>query len=275
MGRTKRVAASLALAALVVLVPATAVAEAPPLTGTINAVDTAWRNPANGQSKVVIAPGGTVGFSYPSGASSHNVVFTGPAPTSCEQTAGTNSGAVPPLPANPAGPGWAGNCKFDAEATYTFVCGLHGFMEGSVVVSATIPEEPPPGGGGGGTGGGGGGGAAGTSGPAASKLVVAGVQRGGAVRGSVVVAGPGSRLGVELLARRSALGGTGAKLVSVGRISKAVGAGKRTFAVALSGAAKRAVGEAGRLAVTVKVKVRPASGGVFAATKAVVVKPGR
>lgn len=279
MGRNRRrLLSSLALAAFAVLAPAAAVAEAPPLSGAINAVDASWRNPATNQSKVVIAPGGTVDFAYPSGGTVHNVVFTGPAPTSCEQTAGVNSGAVPPLPASPAGPGWAGKCKFDAEATYAFVCGFHAGMKGSVVVSATIPAEPPEGGGGGGGGGGaggGGGGPADTGGPAASKLVLAGSQRGTAVRGSVVVSGGGSRLTVDLLARRSALGGTGAKPVSAGHLSKAVGAGKRSFSVALSGAARRAIAEAGRLTVTVRVKVKPASGAAFVATKAVVVKPAR
>jgi plastocyanin len=269
MGRTKsRFAWVAGIAVVAVLVPAVAVAEAPPSTGTINAVDIAWENPATGQSKVVIAPGGTVNFSYPSGGTIHNVVFNGASPTSCTQTAGPNSGPAPPLPATPSGPGWAGTCNFDAEGTFAFVCGFHAGMNGSVVVSSTIPAEPPSGGGGGS-----GGGAADTGGPAASKLVVAAVQRGGAVRGSVVVAGAGSRLGVDLLARRSALGGSGAKLVSVGRISKAVGAGKRVFSVALSGAAKRTVADAGRFAVTVKVKVTPARGAAFAATKAVVVKP--
>ncbi|MDX6624379.1 MAG: hypothetical protein QOE75_2311 [Solirubrobacterales bacterium] len=249
------------------LAPAVAVAEAPPQTGTIKAVDIAWENPATGQGKVTIAPGGTVDFSYPSGGTIHNVVFDGASPSSCTQTAGPSSGAVPPLPATPTGPGWAGSCKFDAEGTFAFVCGFHAGMNGSVVVSSTIPAEPPSGGGGSG------GGAADTGGPAASKLVVAAVQRGGAVRGSVIVAGAGSRLGVDLLARRSALGGSGAKLVSVGRVSKAVGAGKRAFSVGLSGAAKRAVAEAGKLAVTVKVKVKPASGAAFLATRSVLVKP--
>lgn len=247
-----------------VLVPAVAVAEAPPSTGTINAVDTAWENPATGQNKVVIAPGGTVDFAYPSGGSIHNVVFNGASPTRCTQTAGPSSGPVPPLPATPSGPGWAGTCEFNAEGTFAFVCGFHAGMSGSVVVSSTIPAEPPSGGGGG---------PADTGGPAASKLVVAAVQRGALVRGSVIVAGAGSRLRVDLLARRSALGGSGARLASVGRVSKAIGAGKRTFSVGLSGAAKRAIAEAGRLAVTVKVKVTPASGGAFTVTKAVVVKP--
>ena len=278
VGRMRQRVGLLALTvAGLVLVPPAALAEAPPLTGTINAVDTAWKDPATGKSSVVIAPGGTVDFSYPSGGTSHNVVFSGAAPTSCTQTAGANSGAVPPLPATPTSAGWAGNCKFDAEGTYAFVCGLHSFMKGSVVVSATLP--PPddgtgPGSGGGGGGGGAGGGAGTGQAAAASKLVVARVQRGGAVRGSVVVAGGGSRLTVELLARRAALGGGGKGLVGVGRLSKAVGAGKRGFAVNLSGAAKRAVGDAERLALTVRVRVRPADGAAFAATRAVVVKAG-
>ncbi len=257
------------------LLPAVAVAEAPPSTGAFNAVDIAWQNPVTGENQVVIAPGGTVTFSYPSGATIHNVVFTAGNPASCTQTSGNNSGAVPPLPANPTGPGWSGSCKFDAEGTFSFVCGFHATMRGSVVVSATVPGEQPPGGGGsGGSGGSGGGSGGGSSGgPAGSKLTVAAVQHGGVVRGSVVVAGAGSRLSVDLLARRSALGGAGTKLVSAGRLSKAVGAGKRAFSVALSGAAKRAVADAGRIAVTVKLKVRPASGAAFTATKSVVVKP--
>lgn len=269
MGRAKRRRAWVAgIAVVAVLAPAVAVAEAPPLTGTINAVDIAWENPATGQGKVTIAPGGTVDFSYPSGGTIHNVAFSGASPTSCTQTAGPSSGAVPPLPATPSGPGWAGSCKFDAEGTFAFVCGFHAGMNGSVVVSSTIPAEPPSGGGGGS-----GGGAADTGGPAAGKLVVAAVQRGGAVRGSVIVAGAGSRLRVDLMARRSALGGSGAKLVSVGRASKAVGAGKRAFSVGLSGAAKRAVASAARLAVTVKVKVKPPSGAAFLATRSVLAKP--
>ncbi len=208
-------------------------------------------------------------FSYPSGFSTHNVVFTGAAPASCTQTAGADSGAVPPLPATPTGQGWAGNCTFAAEGTFAFVCGFHATMRGSVVVSSTLPPADGEGGAGGG------GGAAGPTGPgpAASKLTVARVQRGAAVRGSVLVAAAGSRLTVDLLARRSALGGAGGKLVAVGRLSKTVGEGKRTFRVRLSGAGKRATGAAGRLALTVKVKVTPASGTPFQATKAVVVKP--
>jgi plastocyanin len=263
--------------AAVALVPAAAIAEAPPLIGAIKAVDFDWTNPAGGGNEVVIAPGGTVEFSYPSGGNAHNVVFEGAAPTSCTQTAGPGSGGVPPLPGVPTAAGWAGDCKFDVEGTFEFVCGLHSFMHGSVVVSATVPPPKPPGGGGGGGGAGGGGGsggggAAGT-GPAASKLVLSGVQRGGVVRGSVLVGDAGSRLLVELSARRAALGGKGAGLVGVGRLAKAVGAGKRTFAVNLSGAAKRAIAADGRLAVTVKVKVTPAAGAAFKATRPVTVKP--
>lgn len=263
----------LGLVVLLALAPGAATAEAPPASATIDAVDFSWQDTTTGKSSTVIAPGGTVVFAYPSGAAAHNAVFTGAAPTSCTQTAGADSGAVPPLPATPTGPGWAGSCTFATEGTYAFVCGLHGFMKGSVVVAATLPS-PGEGGGSGGGGGGGAGGGAGTSpAAAASGLVVARIQRGTAVRGSVFVAAGGSRLVVDVLARRSALGGDGAKLVGAARrLSKPVGAGKRTFTINLAGGAKRAIADAGRLPVTVKVKVVPASGAAFQATRAVVVR---
>ena len=49
-----------------------------------------------------VAPGGTVTFSYPTGANHHNADFAGgPQPTSCTQSTGADSGAVPPLPHQP------------------------------------------------------------------------------------------------------------------------------------------------------------------------------
>ncbi len=277
----RRACLLLGVAAVLVLAPASAVAEAPPLSGTINAVDLAFVNPATGQNKVVIAPGGTVDFAYPSGGTTHNVAFTGAAPSACTQTAGTDSGAVPPLPAVPTAAGWAGNCRFDAEGTFGFVCQLHGSMHGSVVVSATVPpaETGGSGGSGGGSGGGaqgGGGGAggagAGSDGPAAGQLRVVRSQTGMVVRGSVLVARAGSRLRVELLARRSALGGRGAKQVGVGHAAKAVGPGRRSFAVKLTATAAAAIAGGGSLPLTVSVTVDPASGPTFSATRPVTLR---
>ena len=77
------------------------------------------------------------------GRNSHNVDFTGPAPTSCVQTAGTVGGAVPPLPTNPSPMGWAGNCRFDTPGTYEFVCQAHPQMVGQVVVAAATSTPTP------------------------------------------------------------------------------------------------------------------------------------
>ena len=98
-------------------------------------------------TKVTVAPGSTVDFSFPTGSSVHNVHFgdsgtgLGPQPTSCTQTAGPNLAAVPPLPAYTLPQGWAGNCTFNTAGTYTFYCEAHPFMTGTVVVQAA--DQPP------------------------------------------------------------------------------------------------------------------------------------
>jgi hypothetical protein len=74
------------------------------------------REPRDGESLVTINAGETVTFSYPEGASSHNVDFLTIAPTTWAQTAGAVAGAVPPLPAFPSPPGWAGVCRFDTRS---------------------------------------------------------------------------------------------------------------------------------------------------------------
>ena len=63
-----------------------------------------------------IAKGGSVSFSYPSGMSSHNVVFDTAQPTSCTDMPATASRRSP----------WSGSCTFDAYGTYAFHCELHG-----------------------------------------------------------------------------------------------------------------------------------------------------
>ena len=54
-----------------------------PTTASITAKDPYSFDNGSGSSTVSIAAGGTVTFSYPSGASAHNVVFDTAQPTSC------------------------------------------------------------------------------------------------------------------------------------------------------------------------------------------------
>ena len=129
---------TLAVAALSAAVPATARGQA----ATVQAYDFGFRDAATGSATVTVAPGAEVAFAYPDGGSAHNVIFDAVAPTSCTQTAGANSGAVPPLPAIPTAEGWTGTCRFDTPGTYDFHCGLHDFMTGRVQAGGPPPPVP-------------------------------------------------------------------------------------------------------------------------------------
>ncbi len=101
----------------------------------ISASDTSgFENSETDGNTATIAAGGSVTFTYPRGVTFHNVVFGGPQPTTCTQTAGPNEGAVPPLPRVPAEEGWAGVCRFDTPGTYTFFCSAHAFDGGTIFV---------------------------------------------------------------------------------------------------------------------------------------------
>jgi plastocyanin len=91
---------------------------------------------------VEIAPGGTVSFAYPTGATQHNVVFDA-APSSCVQSTGAVILPAPPLPQVALPPGWSGECTFNAAGTYTFVCGVHPAMTGTVIVGTPTPTPTP------------------------------------------------------------------------------------------------------------------------------------
>lgn len=237
----------------------------------IVASDFAFKTGAGATANVTVAPGSTVSFAYPSGDEMHNVVFTGPQPSSCRQLQPPSTLSSAPLPATPSGPGWQGDCTFAAEGTYAFVCGKHGAMTGSVQVTsgggvtpppppAAAPPPPPP---------------AGSLAAAASGLRVAAAQRGSAIRGSVRVTRAGSRLLARAFARRRALsGGRSTRLVEVGRqLRGSVGAGRVTFSVRLGPSARRALRRDGRLAITLRLRVTPQAGASFAATRAVVLRP--
>jgi plastocyanin len=108
--------------------------------------------------------------------------------------------------------------------------------------------------------------------PAASSPKLAGSQRGSAVRGTIAITRSGSRLQVDLLVKRSALGTGRSGQVRVGRSSKTAHAGKASFTVALNAAAKKALRKKGRLKLSVKVTVTPKSGAIYRVTRSVTVK---
>jgi plastocyanin len=104
--------------------------------------DAASSDPAD--NSVSVNKGATVDFSYPAGASAHNVVFT-TAPTSCVQKTGVAIYPAPPLPAYSLPAGWSGECTFDTPGVYSFVCQAHPTeMTGSVVVKNEDGTEPTP-----------------------------------------------------------------------------------------------------------------------------------
>jgi plastocyanin len=129
------------LGAAVAVLPGLASGSAPS-TASFTASDFAWNVSGSSSEKTVtIAIGGTVQFSYPSGGSVHNADFgTSSSPSSCTQTAGTNSGPVPPLPHVPTSLGWSGSCTFNVAGTYAFHCDAHSFMTGTITV--VNPGEP-------------------------------------------------------------------------------------------------------------------------------------
>jgi len=73
---------------------------------------------------VLVAPGSVVRFSYPSGASLHNVRFTAKQPATCQITTGP-SALMSPIPQQPSLPGWAGERSFTAGGSYPYVCDRH------------------------------------------------------------------------------------------------------------------------------------------------------
>ena len=126
------------LGAAVGTLPGIATGNSAPNTASFTAVDFGWDANGGTGNTATIAQGGTVTISYPSGSSAHNADFgSGSPPTSCTQTAGTNSGSVPPLPHAPGSPGWSGTCKFDTPGTYTFHCDLHAFMTATLTVEGS------------------------------------------------------------------------------------------------------------------------------------------
>lgn len=123
----------------------------PPPVATFLASDNAFTLTPGSGNQVTIYKGQRVAFAYSPGAgvNPHHLTFgTGPQPAGCVQTAGSGSGAVPPLPASPQGSGWAGNCTFTNPVVYRFYCSLHGApasgMGGFINVIETLEDDETP-----------------------------------------------------------------------------------------------------------------------------------
>lgn len=120
-----------------VVVPAPALADAPPLTAGFTAVDVTsanhqWYVTGTTSNTATIATGGTVTFGYPTGTSIHDAAFTAAAkPTSCTPALGPTFAT----PAAPARAPWATSCRFDTPGTYAFVCQVHSAMRGTIIVA--------------------------------------------------------------------------------------------------------------------------------------------
>jgi plastocyanin len=269
MRRVYLVLVSAAACAGVLLVGSAAQSQTP--TGIV-ATDNEFKT-FNGEDPALTLPagGGTVIFQQ-TGVNKHNVVFKAAQPASCEQTGGTPSGPVPPLPNQPSNAAWIGTCTFTAPGTYTFYCAFHGeAMNGSVTVpggttppppppvSPPPPPPPPP---------------PAPTGAAASGLRVTTPQRSFTLRGSVQVRSAGSRLLARAFAKRRSLsGGRSNLLVQVGRQQRSsVGATRVSFGVPLSALARRALRRNGRLAITFRLTVTPPSGAAYTATRAVILR---
>jgi plastocyanin len=227
----------------VAIVVASAGADAP-TSASITAKDPYNFDNGSGGNSVTIATDGTVNFSYPTGASSHSVVFSTAQPTSC-----TN------MPSSPSPPGWSGSCTFDSYGTYSFHCGLHSFMTGTVEVPD--PNAPSPGGG-----------------ELASPVVkVANRQRGVVVRGSVTTPAGPSDIAVTALVAKSALSASRVRRVRVGSVSKrSTGSGKTSFGLRINRAARRALHRRHRLAVSLRIVITPDAGTAVRKTMPVVLR---
>ena len=218
-----------------------AVADDPTIEPTETTSGYAWK-----PSAVTVPSGGTVAFANPSAIVPHGLAWTG----------GPQQPGCSGVPVGSSGTEWSGSCTFSQAGTYTFVCTVHPEeMKGAITVAsgetgpAPAPGSPAP--------------PASAGSPVIEGLRLARNQRGGAVRGSIVVssAAVGGGLSIELEAKRTALGGRGKGSVPVGALIRSVGrAGRHRFAVRLKPSALRALRTRGHLATTVRIAVAPPDG---------------
>jgi plastocyanin len=231
-------------------------------------------------SSATVAEGGAVTLRNPT-AVAHGVHWVyGPATPAC-------SGVPVGTTASDSGKEWNGTCTFTQAGTYTFYCTVHGpEMTGTITVDANgtvsappAPSTPaPPAGSSSGPASGGEGGSAAPLGSpllgsAAAALKLSSSQHGQSVRGSVGVsrAGANGLLEVDVFAKGASLAGAGhARLVRVGRLVRAsIRPGTVPFSVPLSASARSALKRSRRLALTVKIVLRPTGAGAVTVMRSV------
>jgi plastocyanin len=222
-------------------------------------------------STATVGLGGTVLFKNPYSTTNHGLKFTGgtagaplPSCTGLPSAAETELGA----------PSWEAKCTFSKSGTYTFVCTVHPEMTGTITVNpngttttttttpttttttTTTPTEPP------------------ASGPLIGGPSLRSSQRGGVVRGSLVIskAGAGDRLEIDVFAKSASLAkAKRPAIVRVGRfIRSSAPAGKVSFVVKLNARARNALKHRHRLALTVRITLTPFYGEPTKLTRSVV-----
>lgn len=264
--------ASAVLPAALIATPALAAPSEAKLEVNENCVEPlwpCWATPGSSQpaAKVTIAAAGTIAFVDMKTAA--NLAWTGTAPT-CEP-------GVPVAPTAPA-TGWEGKCTFTTPGTYKFESSTlwPEYTRYEVIVegasTGTTGEGGPKAGAGpGAPGPGSAAGGQGTGGsPLSSSPKVGRSQRGGTVKGALVIsaAGAGSRLEVDLLASAASLGKAGGGMQVVGRlVSASVGAGRHPFAVKLDSKAAAVLRERNRLGLKVEIKLTPPGGKAMLLTR--------
>jgi plastocyanin len=268
------------LGAAVVVLPAAAGSETTPAIQAENVGEGVYGTTHRWSPATInVSPGGVVSFSNPYATTPHGLKFTGATPscTGIPAAAGQATGAT----------NWHGECTFSTPGTYSFICTVHpAEMKGTVTVTAngttttTITPSPTPGGtlttASPTTNESGPGAATGSplAGSASQAVKLAFSQKGKSVHGSVEVsqAGAGGRLEVDLLAKGASLA-SGAHLAQLraGRLVRSsLRAGTVSFTVPLSAKAKRALARHGRLALGVKIVLKPATGSAVTITRSVV-----
>ncbi|MFI5037605.1 MAG: hypothetical protein ACHP93_03920 [Solirubrobacterales bacterium] len=277
-----------ALGAAVVVLPAVAASET---SQTIEATNKPgggiYKEEAHEWSpaQATVVPGGTVTLSNPTEVK-HGVHWVYIPPTA---TTPSCSGVPVGTTAESSAAKWSGTCTFTQPGSYTFYCTVHGpEMAATITVSAsgittTTATQTAPGAGQvttapatSGESGSAPLGSAGSplAGSASTAFKVASKQHGKSVHGSLDVsqAGAGGRLEVDLLARSASLASVGHRVqVRVGKlVLTALSAGKVSFSVPLNARAKVALLHRHRLALIVKILVKPPSGSAVTVTRAVV-----